>query len=324
MSGEGGDIFLNLKSLASDERAEAWAAWIPQAWPGLRVAKTEGTPSGLVRLLRFDQARFWSLIATSHTVVSDPGHEGQADDTVAIILIRKGVLQISQKGQRIQLGAGDITVLQRSKEFRMEHVGLTRSLVCEIPTSLAEARHSELFQLVGTKIEAGSVICQMIHKLSDSILRNHRSFAQEESAAVLAAFLTLAGGLSCSQDRDHSHPHWRVRRALQDIDRAIEDPDLTAQSVARLQHISRRRLDQLLAKEISSTLSAQILERRLLHAASSLRDPRQSNCLITEIAFSAGFKDSAHFSRSFRERFKMSPRDWRRLGASQLDAPEGE
>lgn len=321
MSGEGTDIFLNLKSFAVDERAEAWAAWVPRAWPGLRVAKTEGTPSGLVHLLRFDQARFWSLIATSHTVVSDPDRERQADDTLAIIHVRKGVLEISHGEQKIQLGAGDITVLRRSKEFRMEHIGLTRSLVCEIPTPFVEARHSALFQMVGAKIEASNGISQMLHQLSDSILRNHRSFAPEESAAVLTAFLTLADGLSCSHDHVPSQSDWRVRRALQDIDRAIEDPDLSAQSVARLQHISRRRLDQLIAKEISSTLSAQILERRLLHAACSLRDPRQSNCLITEIAFAAGFKDSAHFSRTFRDRFKMSPRDWRRLGASHVDAP---
>ena len=132
MSGEGTDVFIDLNSFAADERAEAWAGWVPRAWPGLRVAKAEGTPSGLVRMLQLDRARFWSLIATSHTVVSEPGHEGQADDTLALILVRSGALQIAHDEQAIQLGAGDITVLQRSKQFRMEHIGLTRSLVCEI------------------------------------------------------------------------------------------------------------------------------------------------------------------------------------------------
>jgi AraC-like DNA-binding protein len=40
---------------------------------------------------------------------------------------------------------------------------------------------------------------------------------------------------------------------------------------------------------------------------------------ICEIAFSRGFNDSAHFSRSFKDRFGVSPREFRtRAGSGAL------
>ncbi len=112
-----------------------------------------------------------------------------------------------------------------------------------------------------------------------------------------------------------------MQRALQDIDLAIEDADITAKGIAGLQNISRRRLDQLFQIELSSTISAQILERRLLNAASGLRDPRQHKRLIIDIAFDAGFKDSTHFFRAFKSRFGVTSRRWRTLGLAHGDRP---
>ena len=40
----------------------------------------------------------------------------------------------------------------------------------------------------------------------------------------------------------------------------------------------------------------------------SIVEPKQ----IGEIAFAWGFNDLSHFGRTFRERYGLSPRDWRR------------
>jgi len=32
---------------------------------------------------------------------------------------------------------------------------------------------------------------------------------------------------------------------------------------------------------------------------------------VSEVAFSWGFNDATHFSRSFKEQFGLSPRDWK-------------
>src|SRR5207245_7988642 len=54
-----------------------------------------------------------------------------------------------------------------------------------------------------------------------------------------------------------------------------------------------------------------IRERRLRQCHSDLSDPHLRRKSITEIAFFWGFNDSAHFSRSFKEKFGICPRVFR-------------
>jgi AraC-like DNA-binding protein len=55
-----------------------------------------------------------------------------------------------------------------------------------------------------------------------------------------------------------------------------------------------------------------ILERRLEQASRLLADPRQAGRTITDIAFSVGFKDASHFTRAFKSRHGLGPREYRR------------
>ena len=55
-----------------------------------------------------------------------------------------------------------------------------------------------------------------------------------------------------------------------------------------------------------------IWAQRLDAARRALCDPACAARTVSEIAFSLGFNDAAHFSRAFRARFGCSPRDVRR------------
>ncbi|MDY0066471.1 MAG: helix-turn-helix transcriptional regulator, partial [Steroidobacteraceae bacterium] len=60
------------------------------------------------------------------------------------------------------------------------------------------------------------------------------------------------------------------------------------------------------------TFSQYLLEHRLERCRSALERPRDSARSITEIAFECGFNDASHFSRAFRSRYGLSPREFRR------------
>ncbi|MBN9423018.1 MAG: helix-turn-helix domain-containing protein [Candidatus Accumulibacter sp.] len=55
--------------------------------------------------------------------------------------------------------------------------------------------------------------------------------------------------------------------------------------------------------------------------APDLLDPRRNNHSISEVAFSLGFNDAAHFSRAFRRCFGRTPSEWRQLGG-KVPQPE--
>jgi AraC-like DNA-binding protein len=97
----------------------------------------------------------------------------------------------------------------------------------------------------------------------------------------------------------------------------LADPALRPAEVAADAQISVRHLHRLFARS-GITVSDWIRERRLQACRQDLSNPRLYDQSITDIAFSWGFSDSAHFSRSFKKMFGVSPRQFRSTGRSRM------
>ncbi len=55
-----------------------------------------------------------------------------------------------------------------------------------------------------------------------------------------------------------------------------------------------------------------LVRRRVEECAHRMRDPAWSGETLMKIALSCGFNSAAHFTRSFRNHFGVSPREYRR------------
>jgi AraC-like DNA-binding protein len=106
-----------------------------------------------------------------------------------------------------------------------------------------------------------------------------------------------------------------IGRRRNDVIRYIEDhlrdPLLTVESVANGVHVSTRYLRAIFSGS-EENLSAYIRRRRLEECARKMRDPAWRGHTMLKIALAYGFNSAAHFSRSFREQFGVSPREYRR------------
>jgi len=94
------------------------------------------------------------------------------------------------------------------------------------------------------------------------------------------------------------------------IEQNLRDPELSPSTIANRLKLSSRYLRMIFAAG-NETVSAYILRRRLEECARQMSDTRWRGHSISEIAFGWGFNSAPHFTRSFRERFKVSPRDYR-------------
>jgi AraC-like DNA-binding protein len=54
-----------------------------------------------------------------------------------------------------------------------------------------------------------------------------------------------------------------------------------------------------------------IIEKRLSMCMEKLSNPACNSLTVTEIAYQAGFSNSAHFSTRFRKQYGLSPREAR-------------
>ncbi|HMK68642.1 MAG TPA: helix-turn-helix transcriptional regulator, partial [Stellaceae bacterium] len=59
------------------------------------------------------------------------------------------------------------------------------------------------------------------------------------------------------------------------------------------------------------TFTEFVREQRLLRASRLLTTPANGRRKIAEIALDAGFGDLSYFNRAFRDRFGMTPSEWR-------------
>lgn len=102
----------------------------------------------------------------------------------------------------------------------------------------------------------------------------------------------------------HSQP---LARALTQIKRSYKQP-LTTASLARSVGISSRHLQRLFLTHLGTTLERYLFNMRLDHARQLLR---QSTLSVLDIALASGFTAASHFSRLYRDRFGISPRQER-------------
>lgn len=142
--------------------------------------------------------------------------------------------------------------------------------------------------------------------------RNDADF--EVDAGVADAILGLIANsyrqLSGS-DVDHNSLGAAHRaRMLSYIEENLGDPSLTPTRIATQFRITTRYLHHLFSGE-EETVARYILRRRLEECARALASPSQRRRTITSIAFDHGFSSVTHFGRVFRNRYDLTPRDYR-------------
>ena len=94
------------------------------------------------------------------------------------------------------------------------------------------------------------------------------------------------------------------------IEKRLADPTLTPQKIAQAYGISARALYLLFDGE-PGAVAGWILNRRLERIHADLINPACSTDAIAVIAYRHGFRNAAHLSRRFRQKFDMSPREAR-------------
>lgn len=98
--------------------------------------------------------------------------------------------------------------------------------------------------------------------------------------------------------------HARLNAIKADIEGALAQRDLSAETIARRHGITPRYVQKLFEEE-GTTFTAFVLERRLERARRLLARPDART--ISSIAYEVGFNDLSYFNRTFRRQFGAAP-----------------
>ena len=102
------------------------------------------------------------------------------------------------------------------------------------------------------------------------------------------------------------------------IEARLHDPNLTPGVISSALKISPRYLRKLMA-QYGETASSYILRRRLEESSKQLKTLLCRTRTVTDIAFSLGFNSTAHFARVFKEKFGVTPTDYRSMHAGTTE-----
>ncbi|MGW3078743.1 MULTISPECIES: helix-turn-helix domain-containing protein [unclassified Kitasatospora] len=98
------------------------------------------------------------------------------------------------------------------------------------------------------------------------------------------------------------------------IEENLADPDLAPESIARSQHISVRYLHKLFQQD-GTTVGQFVRQRRLDACRRELERPSRRQRSVSAVAHRWGFVSHSHFSRTFRDAYGLSPREWQAYAA---------
>lgn len=109
-----------------------------------------------------------------------------------------------------------------------------------------------------------------------------------------------------------SHRSQDLQRAVDYLHNNYSDAELSLESICRETGLNRNRLSELLKNEVGSTFKTYLNEVRLTEAARVLAE---TDLQVTEVAYKVGFGNVSHFNRIFKEKFNVTPLEYRRAHA---------
>jgi AraC family transcriptional activator of tynA and feaB len=240
---------------------------------------------------------------------------GQSDD-LYLCLQLEGTCQISQDGRDAMLQPGDFSIADTARPYSFSYPENSRQLVLKVGRRQMEARIGKVHSLTAVTVHGAdgagglaSSFMRMLPRYRDAFSgMAELQIANQSFDLVALALSESAGRRGVNLSSASAAAIVRLRHA---VEACIADPAARCADVAATAGMSVRYANHLLLQE-GTSLERFMQHRRLEKCREALLDPAQGNLSINEIAYSRGFADASHFSRSFKTAYGASPRDYRR------------
>jgi AraC-like DNA-binding protein len=238
----------------------------------------------------------------------------QVSNDLLALMVCGGEAALSQGGRRTVLREGDVAFHDCSRPYDLRFASPHHTLLAlRMPRKLLESQVDNLDELTARALPRDAGTTGLLLSMARTV--HYQPVPPEAAKAVAdaltnvaaAALRSIPGSQACTASNLRSH---HLRRIKAHVRENLHDPVLSVSSIADALGISADHVSRLFRNEPLS-LSRMIWQQRLAACKRDLANDRLASRSATDIAFSWGFSSAAHFSRSFRTRYGMSPSKWR-------------
>jgi len=228
---------------------------------------------------------------------------------------------LAQHGRVAKLQPGDMAVCSSADAFRLSFADDFARTVLAVPADELRLLVPDVDRLTARALDGQGAAVRLFGQVTHHYFETDSNALPSEAVnhAANGLLQILAGTLLSHRTEGPAErprlERFHIARIKQYVMETLKSPALSVASASAALHISPTHIHRLFATE-SQSFSEWLWSCRLLACKQQLDDQSQAHRNITEIALDNGFSNSAHFSRSFRAKFGVSPRECR---ATQRD-----
>jgi AraC-like DNA-binding protein len=261
------------------------------------------------------RSRSWSLgnldfIALTAENMSLTPVDAALEGNVFLKLVRSGSMQVVSKGEERRFDAGSLLITDPTAHYEQRFQNATELLSLKFPKKLLTARNlrNNSPGLVVPDVKSTDTRALAEYMLVIASQNGSTSHALREAQArhMLDLISVVIGDPSAVTRVYGIDP--TLYRAQNYISQRLHDVDLNVNSIASSLGVSQSRLHRAFSASDMS-LMRYVWSCRLERAADLLSRRGRTKVTIKEIAYRCGFENAAHFSRTFKDRFGITPKE---------------
>ncbi|MDX2823580.1 helix-turn-helix domain-containing protein [Streptomyces ipomoeae] len=294
-----------------------WRDTLSHALGGVDISSQDPSSSGSVStavlgMLRVVRSEGDGMTVRRSAVSTEDTGRG---DCVVVSLLESGAGRIDQDGRTAALETNDVFLYDTFRRVRLDitHSFRVKSLV--LPRAALRSHEDDLCRITAVPFGPDTSIGALLPSVVTRLVDDAELFSADIGELMARNAVDLLGVLADEWLRRGRAEAADANRALLlriqgFIDEQLADPELSPARIARAHHISLRYLHKLFQAE-GTTVGRWILRRRLEACRRDLRHRQTRGLTIAAVAHLHGFASAAHFSRSFRAFYGVSPSEWR-------------
>ncbi|MFD9797066.1 helix-turn-helix domain-containing protein [Streptomyces sp. NPDC059070] len=247
------------------------------------------------------------------------------DEYVVVKVLSHGAVRVEQDARDTCLSAGQLFVYDMSRPVQLTVPERFRTKSLALPRRALGLSESDLQRLTATPLGDRSPLGRLVTPFLSHLVDTAGTYQPQTGESVARHAVDLIQTLveehlGFDLQETPNAARMTLLRIQAHISEHLTDRELTPEVIARHHHMSVRSLHKLFEQE-GLTVSRWIQQRRLEQCRRTLRAGQTRGRTIAAIAHHWGFASAAHFSRSFKAAYGMSPVAWRNAAVHTPDAP---
>ncbi|MEU0402460.1 helix-turn-helix domain-containing protein [Streptomyces sp. NPDC006197] len=317
---------LSTASVPDQDKVAYWNDAVSRTLvPMTVVPRGDGPFDGRIATDRLGYLQVCTMEADAERVSRTPALIARSSEAlVAVGVQMSGTATFVQDGRRAEVGEGDLVVYDTTRPYSFDYPRRFATHVFQLPRRTLGVSDDDIRQVTGSAIGTGdgvgAMLLPFLAALASSTADGYPpAVANRLAGNVVDLFSTLIAERAHRGGTDTDARSHLMLRVLDHINRNLGDPDLSPEHIAREHRISVRYLHRLFEGE-GTTVGQFVRRRRLEECRRELARRGRTAPTVSAVAQRWGFVNPAHFSRSFRAAYGVSPREWRDLRTAR-DGP---